>query len=525
MIRFLAYLLLVLALGFGFSWFADRPGEVSLVWQGQRYETSLMVVLAALVALVAAILIVWWIVATILRSPAIMRRFFRNRRRDRGYHALSQGLIAAGSGNAALARRLARDSDKLLGSEPLVQLLDAQTLLLEGNREGARKRFEKMLEDDDTRLVALRGLHAEAEREGASEAARHYAEEAAKLSPSLSWAGNALLRYQCAEGDFEAALTTLEQNRSAGLIDKATAQRHRAVLLTARAMSVEPGQPDLASKLAQEAQKLAPDLAPAACVAAQALARHNDVKRAAKILETTWVKSPHPDIAAAYAGLRPGDSAVDRLKRAQHLASLSKEPNAEGEMAVADAAIAAREWKTARAALDKALAAGPTQRVYLKLAELEEAETGDQGRMRAFLARAVRAPRDAAWTADGMVSPAWLPISPVSGRIDAFEWKQPVAMIGHEAMPEEVEPQDDAVIEPEPEPAKVVVAEEPPAKPAEAAPEPEKSAEQSPPEKPVVEEDPAEQPNVVVMKRPPDDPGVDPEEEAAKEEPKRFRLF
>ena len=64
--------------------------------------------------------------------------------------------------------------------------------------------------------------------------------------------------------------------------------------------------------------------------------------------------------------------------------------------------------------------------------------------MRAHLARALRAPRDPAWTADGMVSERWMPISPVSGRIDAFEWKvpverlQPVLEFSQESEPEEL---------------------------------------------------------------------------------------
>ncbi|MNL65396.1 hypothetical protein D3C87_1897250 [compost metagenome] len=61
------------------------------------------------------------------------------------------------------------------------------------------------------------------------------------------------------------------------------------------------------------------------------------------------------------------------------------------------------------------------------MAEIEEGQTGDQGKAREWLARAVRAPRDPAWTADGIVSDEWEPVSPVTGRLDAFEWKVPVA--------------------------------------------------------------------------------------------------
>ena len=60
------------------------------------------------------------------------------------------------------------------------------------------------------------------------------------------------------------------------------------------------------------------------------------------------------------------------------------------------------------------------------MAEIEEAEHGDEGRVREWMARAMRASGDPVWTADGVVSDRWLPVSP-NGRLDGFEWKVPLA--------------------------------------------------------------------------------------------------
>ena len=67
------------------------------------------------------------------------------------------------------------------------------------------------------------------------------------------------------------------------------------------------------------------------------------------------------------------------------------------------------------------------------MAEIEQRESGDEGRAREWMARALRAPRDPAWTADGFVSDRWMPVSPVSGRLDAFQWKVPLARTGRRA--------------------------------------------------------------------------------------------
>ncbi len=429
MFRLFLFLLIVLALGLVFAWVADRPGVVTIDWLGQEISVSLMVALTALILLIAAVVFVWGFLQGLIKTPTLIAGFFSNRRRHRGYDALSRGLIAASSGDVDTAKSLARESGKLLKNEPLVSLLATQAALLEGRRDTARANFQSMLENENTRLVAIRGLFLEAERQGEPQAARHYAEEAARLAPALPWAGKAKLRYQVVDGEWDDAIETLEANRAAGLIDKEKGKRERAVLLTAKAISIEPQDPDTAKALAREAHKLAKDLVPAAVIFASAASRLGDVRGATRVLEATWKLSPHPEISEAYLNVRTGDSVQDRLKRAKRLASLQKE-HVEGALAVAAAAIDAMDWNLARQSLEPVLLENPTERACLLMAEVEEGEHGDKGRTRDWLARAVRANADPVWTADGQVSEAWLPISPVTGELDAFEWKVPVERLG-----------------------------------------------------------------------------------------------
>ena len=433
MLRLILFFLIVLGLAAMFAWVADRPGSIVLDWLGTRYEVSLMVGLSILVSVITAILVIWSILRGVIRSPMLVSRFFQNRRRDRGYQALSRGLIAASSGDVDMAKSLARESGKLLKDEPLVQLLGTQTALLEGKREEAKISFQSMLQDDNTKLVALRGLFLEAERRGENEAARQYASEAASQAPTLPWAGMAKLRYLAIDGAWDEAIKTLETNRAAGLVDKEKAKRQRAVLLTAKAIELELSDPDAALKLAKEAHKLAKGFVPAAVIFAQAATRLGDVRGATKVIEATWKLSPHPDLAESFTHVRSGDSVQDRLKRAKRLDSLQP-GHREGNLAVTQAAIDALDWETARKSLEPVLTDSPSERACLLMAEIEEGEHGDKGKMRVWLARAVRAPADAVWTADGQTSQEWLAVSPVTGEIDAFEWKVPVEKLGAEAM-------------------------------------------------------------------------------------------
>jgi HemY protein len=282
---------------------------------------------------------------------------------------------------------------------------------------------------------------------------------------------------------------------------------------------------------------------PAAVVAARALFADGEVRKGSKILEAAWKCSPHPDIASTYVYGRAGDTVQDRLKRAKHLVTL-RSNNAEGSLAVARAAYEAGDYRLARDNAEQVLRGSPRESAYLLLADIEEAETGDQGKVRQWLAQAVKAPRDPAWTADGYVSEQWSPVSPVTGRLNSFEWKVPVEQLSPvievekpevaEAVPDRI-PENKAIVPVEKHELKpkfhdVVEAEVvvPEAEPVKVKPEPVKP-EIKQVEKPAVldvaepdvEGDNEKRPGHMIV----DDPGVDERKASQKSQNSGLRLF
>jgi HemY protein len=367
-----------------------------------------------------------WFIQELLTSPRRLAMGWRKRNQERGREAISHGLIAIAAGDLRAAERAVQDASRRTPDLPLARLLQAQTAQLKGDRAAARRIFQDMTEDPQTRIAGLRGLYVEAEREGEAEAAYLIAERAREEAPSTPWAARALLRHQISGGNWDGALKTLSGAADGRVLDKRTARRQRAVILAAKALELEDGDPDSARAAALEAHELAPDLVPAAVAAGRLLSRQGDIRRATRVLETTWKAVQHPEIAEAYTQVRAGDSASDRLKRAEALLRMRPHSD-EGRLAVARAAIEARDFARAREVLTPVLTSRATQRGLMLMAELEEAETGDRGRAREWIARAVRAPRDPVWTADGIVLQRWAPASPVTGRLDTVEWKVPVA--------------------------------------------------------------------------------------------------
>src|SRR5450432_339123 len=427
MFRIVLFLVLIALAAAGSAWVAEQPGDVALSWGGWRVHTSLPVFALALGIAIVAAMLAWSILRGLWRTPEKLRRGRRERRHARGRHAITHGLLAIGHGDSTAARLHADVARRHAANDPLALLLHAQSAQLDGDREGAQRAFRAMAEREDTRLLGLRGLFIEAQRADDPVAAVMIAEEALKLAPSSTWASHAVLGFRCAKGDWGGALSILDNNHSAGLIDKSAYRRQRGVLLTARALELETVDRDLSRESVMEAIKLAPTLVPAAVLASKYQSEAHQVRRSMRIVETAWLEHPHPDLADAYAHVKLGDSARQRLVRIETLAA--KAPgHLESALAIARAAIDATEYTRAREALAPFTEA-PTQRVAMLMAEIERTEHGDSGRARAWTLRAVRALHDPVWTADGYVSDRWRPVSPVTGRLDAFQWQRPLAAL------------------------------------------------------------------------------------------------
>jgi HemY protein len=357
------------------------------------------------------------------------------------------------------------------------------------------------------------------------------------VAPQLAWAAESTLEELTERGDWDGALKLVEAQKSTRQIERDAAARRRAVLLTAKADALAGTDPATARTAALEANRLAPGFAPAAIAAAKALFAHDDVRKGSKILESAWRAEPHPELADAYVHARPGDAVLDRLARARKLQEMKKN-HAESSLAVARAALDAQDYALARGEAEAAIRMDRREGAYLLLADIEEADSGDEGKVRQWLSKAVRAPRDPAWVADGVVSENWAPFSPVTGRLDAFEWRAPTERVGQmiEAAVDENGP-DQAIL---PAPGKETAFPDesentlPASKPVEdaqaAAPD---ASVKVPTPRPVEAVVPSVAgtytdilpPETDEPVRLPDDPGVEPQADEPEKPPRRFRLF
>lgn len=433
MIRLASWIVGSLVIAALAAWLISLPGTLTLEAAGYRMQPRLGAAIFMFILVAIVVIGTWAILHRLISAPRSMARRNRERRREQGVEALSDAIVALQAGDPARARLLAREAQARLPANAAARLLEARADLALGDMPAAREHYRALIASEKTAVAALTGLYDQARAQHRPEAALTFARKALALAPQSGWAADAVFDDLTRRGQWAEAVAMVNVEQATSREERARKRRRQAVIETARAREAETSAPLAALDHALTALKLLPDFVPAALIAARIHINRGDTRKAMSLLRRIWRATGHPDIAALYAHAQPGASAVERLKRLGEIIE-SPPPHRAAGMALARAAIDAYDWPLARNALAPFSGPEATQGVASLMAEIEEGQSGDQGKAREWLSRAVRAPRDPAWTADGMVSDEWEPLSPVTGKLDAFEWKVPMTITGRLAV-------------------------------------------------------------------------------------------
>jgi HemY protein len=430
------FVALIAAMTFGASYLIDAGGEVRIAVGAMEFSLT---PLAGLVGLVL-ILIAGWLVfrlagllVAIFRffngdETAISRYFDRSRER-RGFEALADGLMALASGEGKLAMAKAAKAEKFLGRPDLTLLLSAQAAEMTGDTGKAQGFYKKLLGDDRTRFVGVQGILKQKLSEGDTETALKLAEKAFALRPRHEGTLDTLFSLQSEKRDWKGARATLTATVKARALPKALHTRRDAVLALADAREkLEAGEIENGKAAALQANRLSPDLIPAAVLAAEMHILNQSVRNAAKVIKKAWTAQPHPELAAAFADIAPDETPKARLARFQPLLKL-KPDDAETHLLAAELSIVAEDFPAARKALGDLAEREPTTRSLTIMAAIERGEGSDDTVVRGWLTKALGASRGPQWICETChhIHGNWVPICENCSGFDTLSWKTPPA--------------------------------------------------------------------------------------------------
>lgn len=434
LIKILMFIALVAALTFGVAFVIDTGGQVTVTVGNLELGLT---PLAGLVGILAILLVGWiafrltGLLLAVFRffngdETALSRYFDRNRER-RGYQALADGLMALASGEGRLAMSLAAKAEKFLDRPDLTLLLSAQSAEMSGETARAQQYYKKLISDDRTRFVGIQGVLKQRLAEGDTETAFKLAEKAFALRPRHETTQDLLFSLQSARADWEGARKTLAAKLSAKTLPRDVHKRRDAVLALAEAREkLNAGDVDAGRAAAFQANRLSPDLVPAAVLAAEIHIATGAVRNAAKLLKKAWSATPHPDLAATFAEIAPNETPDERLSRFRPLLKLAPD-HPETRMLEAELNIVAEDFPAARKAMGDLAENAPTTRTLTVMAAIERGEGAPDNVVRGWLARALDASRGPEWvcTSCNTTHGDWQAVCSHCGHFDTLAWAVP----------------------------------------------------------------------------------------------------
>lgn len=427
--RVLLYVIVVAALVAAAVWLADRPGAVTIHWQGWRVDTSVPVLVLAILLAVGLAALVVRLANAVLRAPGRLLAARRARRTRDGYRALSDGLAAIAVGDTKRARKLAHRADRLLEDRSLTGLLTAQAAELSGDEVEAERRFADMVARPETAFLGLKGLLQLALKRGDRAAALDYARRAWSLNTHAEGLATTLFDLQARAGQWAEAEATLAEAKKRGALSGADQLHYQALALLERSRLAEAaGESQDALKLAVKAHQADLSLVPAAARASALLHRAGKERKAQAVILNSWQVAPHPQLVEASIALAPAETPLQRVKRLEKLVKANADA-VDGHIALGEAALAAKLWGQARTHLEQAVTQRPSAGLYILLARLEREDGKSEAAAQAWLAKSASAPAEPAWhcNACGKPADAWSVLCPSCGAVDSLDWRQPVS--------------------------------------------------------------------------------------------------
>ena len=435
-LKIFVFFVLVAGIAMGAWYVLDMEGGVTIQAAGIEVTLTPIMAVLALVVLVIAVWVFLKLLGLLIATwkfingdeTALSRYFDRNRER-KGFEALSEGMMALASGEGRVAMAKAARAEKYLNKPALTNLLTAQAAEISGDRKKAEEVYKRLLENDQTRFVGVRGIMKQKLADGDTDTARKLAEKALELKPRHEETQDTLLQLQARAEDWAGARSTLRTKLRTGTLPRDVHKRRDAVLALSEAKGIlDEGKDIEAREAAIEANRLSPDLVPAAVLAARSYVEQGKKKYAVRVLKKAWAAQPHPDLAGAFAAVEPDETPEARIKRFQQLIKLNPDDR-ETKLLQAELYIAAEDFPAARRALGDLAEKDPDARALTIMAAIERGEGASDAVVKGWLARALSAPRGPQWVCDNChnIHSEWTPVCGNCHSFDTLTWRSPPA--------------------------------------------------------------------------------------------------
>jgi len=428
MIRFILILLQFIFLLIIATWAIRYSQPVSFVFNDVIISTSTSVLLIFLLIVILATLFSQRIIF-FFQQYSLKYKFYKERTKNqKGYDAFLQGMIALVNKDFKRAVTETRNVNKYLKDESLSLLLNSETLKVEKKFNELNNIYEKMLKNEHTNLLGLRGLMEHNLRIQDYHHAFIYGEQLFNLNPRIDKLYETLLNIIAKTNNWQKLLRINDQSLKQKIINKTVHSQNKSIALYEIAKIKHNSSESEAIDLMEKAIKLRENFSPYISFYTQLLINNHKLDRARKLLAKTWKAFPHPDLKNEIKLLAKAMQ-ISFYDLTKYITSNSISDD-ESKILVGESLIEKKDWEGAKNQIKSLLTHQPSKEVCLLMAKIEEGDSGNPQKINAWVSRSNLGKLSKIWVCQisGIPQSQWAPVSN-QGYFNSLEWKYRDTMI------------------------------------------------------------------------------------------------
>ena len=421
--KFIVFLLEIAIIAVAAVWLINHPGDVVITWQEYQMQTSLAVFAGlALVAFIVFHLAVnFW--RFIVMLPARMHQRSKALRTKKGLKTLIEAMTTAFLQDTSKSQAQANYLERYLGAAPFSTMALAYAAYQQKDFTVAKKHLLNLRQRAESRGLGTYGLVKVALNQGDLNTAVVLCEELVADFPKAPWVLDIQFKLYARLHRHDEAIAALKSLAKYATLDPDTVNHHEAAILLEKSKLPDMDMEDKIYQL-DRAHTLAPGFVPAALDLAKLLRLQDKVRKAKKVIETTWALSPSQSLADKYLLMEPGATPKKQVEIIEHLTSFSpKHP--QSLLTMAAATVGAQMWGRTRAHLKELEETKGLNATACRLmAQLELGEKGDEDQYHAWIEKAFAAKADPTWICSGCHNKKdeWHLMCDECRGVDTYKW-------------------------------------------------------------------------------------------------------
>ena len=406
------------------SWAVNNSYIISIAYKEFIFSTSSSYLIALAIFI---LLLIFFVQSFYFKISNKFIKFNINKKlnnKEKGFDSFIQGMISLINKDFKSAVIENKKVSKYLKNSTLDLLLKSETLKIQKNYTELNLIYEKMITNEKTKLLGIRGLMEQYLKDQDYHHALIYGEKLFALSPHIEKIYDTLIYIIGRTNNWQNLIKINDRAIALRIIDKNTYSINKSIALYEIAKIKSLNELKESIHLMEKALNLRKNFPPYVSFYMDLLIENKKYNFAKKYITKVWNDSPHPEYKSQIKKLSE-NSGEDIYKLAKYISAKTKSEYL-SKILITESLIANNQWDSARKELSELLQHRPEKEVCLLMSKIEEGDSNDKQKIDSWLSRANFGEIGSLWicSVTNISQKEWTSVSE-AGHFNSLEWKRP----------------------------------------------------------------------------------------------------